>query len=62
VSSFTLSYTANMFIHIILYDFCFFPAQFCHIIVYMRKVESRTKIAYRYAPWKVSSGADNLVL
>jgi hypothetical protein len=27
-----LSYTANLFILMIFYDFCFFPAQFCYII------------------------------
>jgi hypothetical protein len=35
VSGFALSYAANMFILMILYDFCLLPAQFCYIIVYM---------------------------
>jgi hypothetical protein len=30
-----VSYAANMFIHIILYDFSLLSAQFCYIIVYM---------------------------
>jgi hypothetical protein len=34
VSGFTLSYTANMFILMIPYDFCLFSAQFCYIIIY----------------------------
>jgi hypothetical protein len=36
VSGFTLSYTANMFTLIILYDFCLSSAQFCYIPVYIR--------------------------
>jgi hypothetical protein len=40
VSGFTLSYTTNMFILMILYDFCLLPAEFCCIIIYIQKVES----------------------
>jgi hypothetical protein len=58
-SGFTLSYTANMFIIMILYDFCLFTAQFYYIIVYIRKVESYVQIADRCARWKISSGAQN---
>jgi hypothetical protein len=50
MSGFTLSYTVNMFILMILYDF---------IIVYTRKVENRVQIADRRALWKISSGAEN---
>jgi hypothetical protein len=32
-----------------------------YIIVYIRKVESHVQIADRYATWKISSGAENLV-
>jgi hypothetical protein len=39
MSSFALSYAVNMFILVILYDFYLSPAQFCYIIVYIRKVE-----------------------
>jgi hypothetical protein len=35
VSDFALTYVMNMFILIILYDFCFLPAQFCYIIIYV---------------------------
>jgi hypothetical protein len=35
-----VSYAASMFILMILYNFFLLPAQFCYIIVYMRKVES----------------------
>jgi hypothetical protein len=62
MSGFVLSYTANKFILMILYDFCLLPAQFCYIIVYIGKVERRMKIANRCAPWKISSGAENIVL
>jgi hypothetical protein len=41
ISGFALSYIANMFILMILYDFCLLPVQFCYIIVYIPKVESR---------------------
>jgi hypothetical protein len=60
-SDFTLFYTADMFILMILYDFSLFPAQFCNIIVYVRKVGSCMQIADRCAPWKISSGAENPV-
>jgi hypothetical protein len=59
--SYTLSYCANMFILIILYDFCLLPAQFRVIIVYTREVESCVQIVARYAPWKISNGEENLV-
>jgi hypothetical protein len=60
MSGFTLSYTANMSITMILYDFCFLPAYFFCIIVYVRKVESCMQIADRFAPCKISSDAENL--
>jgi hypothetical protein len=44
------------------YDFYLFPAQFCYIIIYIWKVRSCVHIADRCAPWKISSGAQNLVL
>jgi hypothetical protein len=34
-----------MFILMILYDFRLLPAQFCYIILYIRKAESRVQIA-----------------
>jgi hypothetical protein len=61
VSGFALSYTANMLILTILYDFCLSTAQFCYIIIYIWNV-SHVQIADRYAPWKISSGAENLVM
>jgi ABC-type transport system involved in Fe-S cluster assembly fused permease/ATPase subunit len=62
ISGFALSYAVNIFILMILYDFYFSHAQFCCIIVYVRKVESRVQIADRCAPRKISSGVQNLVL
>jgi hypothetical protein len=44
VSGFALSYAANILIPMILYDFCLFPAHFCYIIVYIRKVKSRVHL------------------
>jgi hypothetical protein len=40
VSDFILSYTANTFILIILFDFCRLPVQLCYIIVYVRDAEN----------------------
>jgi hypothetical protein len=34
----------------------FLPAQFCFIIVYIRKFESLVQIADRRAPWKMRYG------
>jgi hypothetical protein len=51
-----------MFILMILYDFGLLPAQCCYVIVYMGRVESRAQIADRCALWKISSGAESLVL
>jgi hypothetical protein len=62
MSRFTLSYTANMFILMILYDFGLFPAQFRYIIVCIRKVECCVQIADRCASWRISSDAENLIL
>jgi hypothetical protein len=45
MSGFDLSYTANMFIIMILYDFFLSSAQLCYTFVYIRKVESRVQIA-----------------
>jgi hypothetical protein len=60
MSAFTFSYSANMFILMILYDLCLLPAQFCYtrIDVYIRKVQSHVQTADWCAPWKISSGAD----
>jgi hypothetical protein len=62
VSGFALSYTMNMFILMILYEFYLSAAQFCYILLYMGKFESRVQIADWWAPWKVSNGAESLVL
>jgi hypothetical protein len=43
-SGFALSYTGNMSLLMILYDFLL-PAQFCYRILYIRKIESRKQIA-----------------
>jgi hypothetical protein len=46
----------------ILYDLCLSPAQFCYIIVYIRKVESCVQAVDWCAPRKISNGAQTLVL
>jgi hypothetical protein len=56
-----LPYTANMFI-LMMYDFCLLPAQLCYIILYIQRVETCVQIADGCAPWKISSGVENLVL
>jgi hypothetical protein len=53
-----LSYIANMFILIILYDFCLLPEQFCYMTVYIWKVESCEQIADRCAPRKICNDAE----
>jgi hypothetical protein len=60
--AFALSYAANLFILMISYEFCLLPAQFYYMIMYIRKVESRMQIAGWCATWKISSGAEDLVL
>jgi hypothetical protein len=62
ICGFALSYTANMFILMIVYDFCLLPGQFYYIIVYTWTVESCVQIADRCGPWNIPNGADNLVL
>jgi hypothetical protein len=62
ISGVALFYTANMFILVILYDFCLLPAQFSYIIIYTWKVESRVQIADRCAPRIISNGGENLVV
>jgi hypothetical protein len=57
-----LSFAANVFFLMILYDFCLLPAQFCCIIVYIRTVGRHRQIADRCAPWKISNGAEDHVL
>jgi hypothetical protein len=52
VSGFALSYIANMFILMILYDFCVSPAKFCYVIAYIGQVESRVQIAGQCESWK----------
>jgi hypothetical protein len=59
---FTLSYAVHMFIIMILYDFYLLPAQFCYIVIYLQKVESRVQIMDWCAPWKIFCFAENPVL
>jgi hypothetical protein len=60
MSGFALSYNENTFILKILYDICLLRAQFCYVVVQIRKVERRVQIADRCEPWIISIGAENL--
>jgi hypothetical protein len=62
MSAFYLSYAANMFILMILCNFCLLPEQICYIIVYIGKTESGVQIADRRAPSEILNGAENIVL
>jgi hypothetical protein len=57
-----LLYTANMFILMILCDYCLLPGQCGYIIVHLRKVERRVQITHLCALWEMSHGVENLVL
>jgi hypothetical protein len=61
MSTFALSYAANMFILMFFYEFSFLPGQFCYIIVYIRKIESSVEITDRCATCKIVSG-ENAIL
>jgi hypothetical protein len=62
VSGFALSNIANIFILMILYDFCLLPALFCYVIVNVRNLESHMNITDRRAPRKTAKDAKNLIL
>jgi hypothetical protein len=62
VSGFTLSNVANIFIFMILDDFCLLPALFCYVIINVRNFESFMHIANRCALPKIANGAENPVL
>jgi hypothetical protein len=57
-----LSNVANIFIFMILDDFCLLPALFCYVIINVRNLESSMHIADRCAPRKIADGAENLIL
>jgi hypothetical protein len=60
VSGLALSYPTNIVV-MILYVLCLLPAQFFHIIVYVRKVESHVEIADRCAFWTISNDVEKVV-
>jgi hypothetical protein len=62
VSGFALSIIANIFMFMILYDFCLLPAWFCYVIVNVRNLESHVNIVDRCAPRETANGAENLIL
>jgi hypothetical protein len=78
ISGFAMSYTANMIVLMILYDFCLLPAQLCYsiyricvyIYIYIYICSVCIRLYNRIhmegwkpcAPWKISSYAENLAL
>jgi hypothetical protein len=56
-----LSNVANI-IFMILDDFFLLPALFCYVIIHVRNLENHMHIADRCASWKISDGAENLIL
>jgi hypothetical protein len=61
MSGFALSNIGNIFVVMILYDFCLLPAWFCYVFVNVRNLESHMHID-RCAPCKTVNGAKNLNL
>jgi hypothetical protein len=62
VWSLALSNVTNIFIFMILDDFCLLPAKFCYVIINARNLESHMHIADRCVPRKIADGAENLIL
>jgi hypothetical protein len=62
VSGFALSNIANIFIFMILDDFCLLLAWFCYVIVNVRNLESHMQIADWLAPREFANCAENLLL
>jgi hypothetical protein len=64
VSGFAFSDVANICIYMILYEFCLLLAQVRCVVIStsIRFVESRVQLADRCASWKITDGAENLVL
>jgi hypothetical protein len=55
-------YVANIWIVMILYDFCLLHAQFCDKFINVRSSESHVQVPDWCANWKAASGAENLIL
>jgi hypothetical protein len=56
---FVFAQVSNIYIIVILYDFCLLPAYFCQVIVNLRNLERPMQSASRCAPWWVTSGAED---
>jgi hypothetical protein len=54
ILSMSLSYITGIFIPMIFYDICLFPAQFCYIIVYIRKDKVNVNLTLRLAVYQES--------
>jgi hypothetical protein len=62
VSGFALSNVANIFIFMILDDFCLLPTWFYYVIINVRHMKSLMHIANRCALRKIANGAENFIL
>jgi hypothetical protein len=62
MSGFALSYTANMLILIILYNFCLLSAYFSYILRYIWKTENYVQITDWCTPRKIPICVKKLVL
>jgi hypothetical protein len=57
-----LSNIANIFIFMILDDFCLLPAWFCHVIIDLQNLESHMHTVDRCTPLKIDNSVENLIL
>jgi hypothetical protein len=62
VLGFALSNISNIFIFMILDDFCLLPALFCYVIINVWNLESHMQIADQCAPREFANCAENLIL
>jgi hypothetical protein len=62
VSVSALSSVANICVFMFPYGLCLLPAQFCCVIIYVRKFESHVHIVSRCSSGKIASGADNCLI
>jgi hypothetical protein len=62
VLSFALSNVENIFIFLILDDFCLLPATFFYAILEVWNLASHMHIADRCVSWEIADGAENSIL
>jgi hypothetical protein len=62
VTGFAVSNVANIFLFMILDDFCLLPAWFCYVIINIWHMKSHMHISNRCAPRKIVNGAEIPIL